>query len=446
MTVHLLLFWIRMRFVNNMTQIKKFAVPILGGIIALFSIVVIVIATTGRNDSETTGKLNKESTEAAEENIGEIVTSEAAAELDFDWKWNSAAGLEAMAVENGYLDETIDEKIEQIATGQLSARELLGTDEEYGNFAIADVNNYVNVRSEPNTEGEIVAKMYDGAVAQVQEIVDCEDGEWLSVISGNATGYIKAEYFIYGKDAADVIEDYVDKYAQVICTRLNIRQEPDVESKRVGYALDGEKLKIENDEGEWIKVNYGDKSSGYVSAEFVTVKEEYIYAKTIEEEAAERAANEELLARKAQNEAETPENIEIARASQPQDGPTYTATGSTKTDLVNFALQYVGHPYVHGGNSLENGTDCSGFTSLVYAQFGYGISRTPGGQLSSNGRSVSLDEIQPGDIVCYGSGRCTHVALYIGNGQIVHAANPRKGIVTQNVGYDNILGVKRVIE
>ena len=106
----------------------------------------------------------------------------------------------------------------------------------------------------------------------------------------------------------------------------------------------------------------------------------------------------------------------------------------------------MGHPYVHGGNSLENGTDCSGFTSLVMAQFGYGLSRTPGGQLSSNGRSISLDEIQPGDIVCYGKSSCTHVALYIGNGQIVHAANPRKGIVTQNVGYDNILGVKNVID
>ena len=93
------------------------------------------------------------------------------------------------------------------------------------------------------------------------------------------------------------------------------------------------------------------------------------------------------------------------------------------------------------------GTDCSGFTSLIYAEFGYSVSRTPEGQLANDGRSVDYSEIQPGDIICYGSGgKCTHVALYIGDGQIIHSANSRKGVVIYQADYDTIMGVKNIID
>lgn len=117
-----------------------------------------------------------------------------------------------------------------------------------------------------------------------------------------------------------------------------------------------------------------------------------------------------------------------------------------RAQIVEYAMQFLGNPYVHGGSSLTTGTDCSGFTCLIYKDFGYSIDRTPAGQLSGAGRSISMDEIQPGDIVCYGSSKCTHVALYIGNGQIIHEANSKKGVVIYEVGYDNILGIKNVID
>lgn len=117
-----------------------------------------------------------------------------------------------------------------------------------------------------------------------------------------------------------------------------------------------------------------------------------------------------------------------------------------RAQIVEYAMQFLGNPYVHGGSSLTTGTDCSGFTCLIYKDFGYSIDRTPAGQLSGAGRSISIDEIQPGDIVCYGSSKCTHVALYIGNGQIIHEANSKKGVVIYEVGYDNILGIKNVID
>ena len=377
-----------------------------------------------------------------------------AANLTGDWKDNVRAGFESRYSQEELKDfmEEVD-KLVAVREGQQKAEALETANEseeeadEYSNFAIADVDKYVNVRTQANTDSEIVGRMYDGAVAQIQEEVDGEDGKWLLVTSGNLNGYIKAEYFIYGDDAVAVIDDYIDRYAVVKADCLNIRENPDIESKRIGYALTGEKLKLTGKAGdeEWINVNYADDKTGFVSADYVSVVEEFIYAKTMDEIKAEEEEQKKLLARQKEDEKQKPENVTITETEQPATAQ-YAASGDLRNDIVNFALQYVGCPYVHGGNSLTNGTDCSGFTSLVYANFGYGLSRTPSGQLSSNGRSVSLDEIQPGDIVCYGKSKCTHVGIYIGDGQIVHAANPRKGIVVYNVGYDNILGVKNVID
>lgn len=317
------------------------------------------------------------------------------------------------------------------------------TENEYADLAIADVRNYVNVRTGPDTGSSIVGKIYDGAVAQILETVDGEDGEWFRVVSGNVEGYIKSEFFLYGDAAAEVIDDYVTRYAEVLANRLNVRESPDVETKRIGYIDRGEKVRVLEDLGDWLKVQYTRSKTGYVAAEYVTVTEEFVYARTLEEEAAELAAKKALEQRRNVSEAQAAESTEIAVT--PPAGA-YSTNEELRGEIVAYAMQFLGNRYVHGGQSLETGTDCSGFTSLIYAAFGYSVSRTPAGQLSGAGRSVSYSEAQPGDIICYGSGRCTHVALYIGDGQIIHAANSRKGVVTQRADYDNILGVKNLID
>lgn len=317
------------------------------------------------------------------------------------------------------------------------------TENEYADLAIADVRHYVNVRTGPDTGSSIVGKIYDGAVAQILETVDGEDGEWFRVVSGNVEGYIKSEFFLYGDAAAEVIDDYVTRYAEVLANRLNVRENPDVETKRIGYIDKGEKVEVLENLGDWLKVRYTQSKTGYVAAEYVTVTEEFVYAKTLEEEAAELAAKKALEQRQNVSETQAAESTEITVT--PPSGE-YSTNEELRSQIVAYAMQFLGNRYVHGGQSLETGTDCSGFTSLIYAVFGYSVSRTPAGQLSGAGRSVSYSEAQPGDIICYGSGRCTHVALYIGDGQIIHAANSRKGVVTQRADYDNILGVKNLID
>lgn len=314
---------------------------------------------------------------------------------------------------------------------------------EYADLALANVTHYVNVRTEPNTSSTIVGKIYHGAVAQILETTDGEDGEWFRIVSGNVEGYIKSEFFLYGAAAEDAIEDYVTRYAVVEVDRLNVRKEADVESGRIGYVDRGEKVEILENLGDWMKVQYTESKTGYVAAQYVTVKEEFVYAKTLEEEAAELAAKRALEERQSVPETAAAENTTVA--ATPPSGD-YSTNSELRAEIVNYAMQFLGNRYVHGGSSLESGTDCSGFTSLIYAVFGYSVSRTPSGQLSGSGRSIDYSEAQPGDIICYGSKKCTHVGLYIGDGQIIHSANSRKGVIISDATYDNILGVKNVID
>ena len=320
--------------------------------------------------------------------------------------------------------------------------------DEYSNLAIATVDNYVNVRTEPNTSSEIVGKMYDEAVAEILEETEGEDGLWYKVVSGDVEGYIKAEYFVRGDEVASHIDDYIIKYAVVKCDRLNIRKEPSTDSERIGYALYGEALQYLEDDGEWVKIWYTSDKEGYVSKEYVNIEESFIYAKTVEQEEEATVEEEEREERQEVTEETAPEVTETTVVEE-VTSVSYSTNSELRSAIVNYALNYVGNRYVHGGQSLETGTDCSGFTCLILKQFGYSVARTPQGQYTGAGRAVTYDELQPGDIVCYSSNgsTCTHVAFYIGNGQIVHAANSRKGVIVSDINYmKSIIGYRNVLD
>lgn len=120
---------------------------------------------------------------------------------------------------------------------------------------------------------------------------------------------------------------------------------------------------------------------------------------------------------------------------------TTASSGSGGSSVVDYAKQFVGNPYVWGGTSLTSGADCSGFVQSVYSNFGVSLPRTSYEQQNA-GREVSYSEAQPGDLICYGG----HVAIYMGDGKIVHASNSRDGIkVSDNAAYRTILSVRRLV-
>lgn len=159
-----------------------------------------------------------------------------------------------------------------------------------------------------------------------------------------------------------------------------------------------------------------------------------------------RAAEQRAAQRQAANN-NTPSQSTPSSPSSPStpssnnnSAPTAPVGSGNGSAVVAYALQFVGNPYVWGGTSLTNGADCSGFTQAVFANFGVSLPRTSGEQRSA-GVEVSYADAQPGDLICYSG----HVAIYMGNGQIVHAANHALGIVTGNATYRTILSVRRVI-
>ena len=272
------------------------------------------------------------------------------------------------------------------------------------------------------------------------------DEMWFQIISGNVEGYIKAEFFIHGEDAMAVMDQYVSKYIVVNADRLNVREGQTTDSRRIGYLNVSEELKLIEDCGEWLHVQYTDEIKGYVAAQYVTIHEEYIYAKTAEDENAEKSFVKELKERAGISEEVVKEQTTI---SVKPPSTTYSTSVELRKAIVDYAMQFLGNRYVHGGQSLKSGTDCSGFTMYVLKEFGYSISRTPQGQYTGAGRKISYSEIQPGDIICYSSngGRsCTHVAFYIGDGKILHAANSKDGVKISSATYDDIYGVRNVID
>ena len=143
-------------------------------------------------------------------------------------------------------------------------------------------------------------------------------------------------------------------------------------------------------------------------------------------------------------------NTVVSAIRYSSNKPTVTSSSydsGTGSAVVNYALKFVGLPYVYGGKSLTTGTDCSGFTMLVYRHFGYSIARGARGQMR-NGVAVNKSDLKPGDLVFYSEGgaKPTHVAIYIGNGRIVHESTPGRGCVTASLNIMHYVGARRIIK
>ena len=452
-------------------------------------------------------------------------------------------------------------------------------DAEKGELIFAQCEEYINVRSEADENSEVVAKLYNDGSATVEET---EDNGWYKIRSGNAEGYVKAEYFATGEQAKEIADQVAYNVAVVNAEALNIRTAPSEESDVIDVAEQSQELEVVDTSGDWATVALGNDVYGFIHPDYCEYKTYYPTAVTLEEEAAReeamrraeeakaQAAEEASYEEAADSGEEVSEDISYSEESVSPDtsyddgsvstdtsyddgsastdtsyddgsastdtsyddgsastdtsydngstgtdtsydnGSTGTDTsydnGSTSTDMsydngstgtdtsydngstgtdtsydngstgtdtsydngstgtdtsydngntgtdtttdssasdsslgqqiADYAVQFVGNPYVYGGTSLTNGTDCSGFTMSVMANFGIGLARTAADQ-SYGGTSVAISDIMPGDLLFYSDGSgISHVALYIGGGQIVHAATESQGIIISNYNYD----------
>ena len=363
---------------------------------------------------------------------------------------------------------------------------------EYENVGVSVANNYVNIRQEPNTESEVLGKLYRGSAATLLE----KEGEWVKIKSGRVTGYINAEYLAIGFDVEELIDTYATKWAVVNTTTLKVREEASTEAITLTLIPLGEHYEVLKEENGWVQIllDEGDgeenQTTGWVSGDFVDIKVEFEEAISIEEEQEElrreeeaRLAEEERLRqleaeRRAQQQAAANANKNNSSSSSSSNtnkgSSTSSSAGSSSSSsnsgsssssnsssaessgtvasgdgaaIAAYAQKFVGNPYVYGGTSLTNGADCSGFVQSVYAHFGIRIPRTSRDQAVSAGKKVDLGSLQPGDLIFYTSGgRVNHVAMYIGGGRVVHASNRKEGIKTSAYNYRTPYCARRIVQ
>lgn len=320
--------------------------------------------------------------------------------------------------------EVTDEEVKDVTQQLDEATQTVPKDSVitgYTNLGISNAYEYLNVRKGPGLDEKIIGKMPGYCAC---EILGEENG-WYKIKSGDVEGYVYAELMVTGYDANVLAMEHMDERLVVTTDVLNVREEPNTNCSIGTQVVNGEQLEILEDESNgWYKININNLV-GYVSAEFVEKRNVLPTAVEVKEVIAT---------------VPTPAPSVSIDTSNLSDDVSQTAV-----DLINYAMQFLGNPYVSGGNSLTNGTDCSGFTKLVFAQFGYSLPRSSSDYLWV-GTQVPLDRIKPGDILCYMyGGSIGHVAIYIGNGQIIHASTPSTGIVIGNAYYTTPYAAVRVI-
>lgn len=370
-----------------------------------------------------------------------------------------------------YYNKAADEQQGELVINGVQMKAVSRVPSPYENLGIANVRNYVNIRSGPSTDYKVVGKLYKGCVANILEW----DGDWVKIQSGNVTeGYIKAEYLLIGSEAEAKIEDFCNKVATVNCSVLNVRSGKGTNFSIYEKIPRGESYYVANEYEEWVEIvmgqddNTGRETTGFVARQYVDITYEFQYAVTIEEEqarlAAEEAARkaeearlkklaEEAAAKKTAEAAakKAAEEAAAAKKAQQEQEKLATSVAKLRQEIADYAVQFVGNPYVWGGTSLTKGADCSGFVQAIYKQFGYTIPRVSRDQAVSAGYTnvtPNLSNLLPGDLIFYtnSSGVVDHVAMYIGNGKVVHAANKKAGIIISAYNHRTPYKARRIVK
>jgi cell wall-associated NlpC family hydrolase len=233
--------------------------------------------------------------------------------------------------------------------------------------------------------------------------------------------------------------EYLDMAFADVDSFLYVRSEPSTDSEWVGKLYPDYAAEITGPVGEWTKIQSG-SVTGYVYSDYIIVgeraqeKAEEIIANSDSEDPEDAfcyaESREEEEARLQKEEEEAAQKAKEAAATQSELGQ----------QVVEYACQFIGNPYVWGGTSLTEGADCSGFVQSVFAHFGVSLPRTTW-DMESSGTEVSYDQAIAGDIILYDG----HVGIYMGDGQIVNAINSEMGIGILSATYADIVTVRRLL-
>ena len=310
----------------------------------------------------------------------------------------------------------------------------------YENLGVSNVSNYLNVRDKASErDGKIIAKLPSNAGCDILETTD--DG-WYKIRSGKITGYVKSEYILTGQQAEDKAMQVAKLMAIANTDGVNVRSEPNTESSIWTQIASSEKFLVASQQDGWVEIELDD-STAFISSDYVDVKyglnEAIPYTPVVEAPAKGNGSTGSSKPSGGTTSKPGKGGSSKPSGGSANDGAAGSSAGSVsskRAQIANYAVQFVGNPYVWGGTSLTNGADCSGFTMSIMAHFGVSLPHSSSAQAGC-GRSIKSSQMRPGDLVFYSGsgGGINHVALYIGNGQVVHASSKRTGIKISSWNY-----------
>lgn len=323
-------------------------------------------------------------------------------------------------------------------------KEEIQLDIKYDKLGLADVHNYLNIRKKPSEDAKIIGKMTNHNACNIIS----EKNGWSKIQSGKIKGYVMSKYLVAGKKAEKLAVKVARLRAMVNTQTLNVRYLPSTEAHIYDQFSEDEEYTVEKENltadfmKQYVKKHCSKKSIKDVDLQAMYEDVENWAMLSVDDEKVFVSKDFITMKYTLKRAVEIKEEKKPAGSSANSSSSSSSSSSSGRSGIVSYAMQFLGNPYVWGGTSLTNGTDCSGFTQGIYRHFGIYLPRTSAAQAAAL-PSVSSSDVQIGDLFFYGSSGVSHVAMYIGNGQIIHASNHRDGIKISNAYYRKPLKIGR---
>lgn len=425
-------------------SIKSIVIFAILGIVALFFINMSFAANNAKINVETANL--RESADGEGKILKQLSLNDEVEVIEKSGEWYKVKSNDI----TGYIRQDLlsldNEKVENNNTPNVENTSDKDEEKEETTTATNSAENVQEEKSKvvsEDTKLKIVPAINATDIIEVkanQEVTIIETiNNWVCIQVGTTKGWIRSEKLKAKEEeqkeqesdkeekTENVIEETKIKTQFISSETVNLRKEPNTSSDIVAKLTLNMAVDVYKEESGWSKVKVSGKE-GYISSSLLSDKK-----------------------KETSRAAETPRTSENANTETATETETTTTTSSAPapqngSSVVETAKSYIGSSYVYGASGPSS-FDCSGFTSYIYKQYGVSLNRTAAGQYS-NGVAVSKDELQPGDLVMFGKFGINHVGIYIGGGQMVHAANPSRGVTTDTINsgyyYNNYVGARRV--